>query len=500
MAGLIELVLERDGHDQPWGFRLQGGVDVALPLSVQRVLVGTPADGTLLKGDIITRISCTETKNITHQQAADLFNNAGNQIAVQIKRTGVHTTPAGATATTSAAPLVNGSPAHATPSVPVSSVHPLPGAAPNTSARPENPAVRSLPKTQFVLKSDLPRPPKQPATNMETLSIQSQPYRTLPLLQPSAKVRSDLGVGSISHLKMQEDHISGVKEPQYVPQSQALAVKAKHDELIMKQKTQQTLTTATQASNATLVNKQYNSPIALYSQENVQEAMRTQPSPAHTPSINPAASSAAADAAKAIRKVSTPIPAHKPVQVILNPSKEYNPQSSATWRALQETDAPVDPQKIANYTSLKEHDPIYSEVYTAPVAPKPGQRPPIRTNALPGPRSPVSELLPTLMKPSSETLIDPRTRSFLSPPKTGLSAVLSATLAESRPVNQHITTDREKIPMYEDDYYYYYNYSQLQEAQQPRRPGGPKTNAIGGRKKIAQTASFNRLMMDVLGE
>ncbi|XP_069941432.1 PDZ and LIM domain protein 3 isoform X7 [Cherax quadricarinatus] len=438
MAGLIELVLERDGHDQPWGFRLQGGVDVALPLSVQRVLVGTPADGTLLKGDIITRISCTETKNITHQQAADLFNNAGNQIAVQIKRTGVHTTPAGATATTSAAPLVNGSPAHATPSVPVSSVHPLPGAAPNTSARPENPAVRSLPKTQFVLKSDLPRPPKQPATNMETLSIQSQ--------------------------------------------------------------TQQTLTTATQASNATLVNKQYNSPIALYSQENVQEAMRTQPSPAHTPSINPAASSAAADAAKAIRKVSTPIPAHKPVQVILNPSKEYNPQSSATWRALQETDAPVDPQKIANYTSLKEHDPIYSEVYTAPVAPKPGQRPPIRTNALPGPRSPVSELLPTLMKPSSETLIDPRTRSFLSPPKTGLSAVLSATLAESRPVNQHITTDREKIPMYEDDYYYYYNYSQLQEAQQPRRPGGPKTNAIGGRKKIAQTASFNRLMMDVLGE
>ncbi|XP_069941433.1 PDZ and LIM domain protein 3 isoform X8 [Cherax quadricarinatus] len=411
MAGLIELVLERDGHDQPWGFRLQGGVDVALPLSVQRVLVGTPADGTLLKGDIITRISCTETKNITHQQAADLFNNAGNQIAVQIKRTGVHTTPAGATATTSAAPLVNGSPAHATPSVPVSSVHPLPGAAPNTSARPEV-------------------------------------------------------TGTLQQI----------------------------------QQTQQTLTTATQASNATLVNKQYNSPIALYSQENVQEAMRTQPSPAHTPSINPAASSAAADAAKAIRKVSTPIPAHKPVQVILNPSKEYNPQSSATWRALQETDAPVDPQKIANYTSLKEHDPIYSEVYTAPVAPKPGQRPPIRTNALPGPRSPVSELLPTLMKPSSETLIDPRTRSFLSPPKTGLSAVLSATLAESRPVNQHITTDREKIPMYEDDYYYYYNYSQLQEAQQPRRPGGPKTNAIGGRKKIAQTASFNRLMMDVLGE
>lgn len=63
-----------------------------------------------------------------------------------------------------------------------------------------------------------------------------QPYRTLPLLQPSAKVRADLGVGSISHLKMQDDHISGLKEPQYVPQSQAMTAKAKHDELIMKQK------------------------------------------------------------------------------------------------------------------------------------------------------------------------------------------------------------------------------------------------------------------------
>nr|XP_045609525.1 PDZ and LIM domain protein 3-like isoform X5 [Procambarus clarkii] len=447
MAGLINLVLERDGHDQPWGFRLQGGVDVAMPLSVQRVLVGTPADGTLLKGDIITKISCTETKGITHQQAADLFNNAGNQIAVQLKRAGVQTTPAAAT---SAAPLVNGSPAPAPSSVPVSG--------------------------------------SQPGINTST-AARKEPYRTLPLVQPSAKVRSDLGVGSISHLKMQDDHISGLKEPQYVPQSQALTIKAKHDELIMKQKvtgtlqqiqqTQQSLTTATQATNTNLVNKQYNSPLPLYSQENLQEAMRMQASPTHTPTINP-----------------SPFPATKHVQVTLTPSKEYNPQSSATWRALQETDAPIDPERVANYNALKEHDPIYSEVYTAPVAPKPGQRPAQRTNALPGPRSPVSEFLPALMRSASET--DNVTRSFLTPPRTGPSAVLSATLAESMPVNHQMTTDRVKIPMYEEDYDYYA--TQLETYHQPRRPGGPKTNAIGGRKKIAQTASFNRLMMDVLGE
>ncbi|XP_071540327.1 uncharacterized protein [Panulirus ornatus] len=384
MAGLIELVLERDGHDQPWGFRLQGGVDLAMPLSVQRVLVGTPADGTLHKGDVITRISCTETKNITHQQAADLFNNAGNQIAVQIKRAGVQASPAAAT---SASPLVNGSPA----SVPVSA-----GISSNPSARPENPAVRSLPKTHFVLKSDLPRPQKQSTASMETLSIQSQPYRTLPLVQPSAKVRTDLGVGSISHLKMQDEHISGVKEPQYVPQPQAVAAKVKHDELIMKQKvagtlqqiqqSQQTLNTAAQqqASNPSLVNKQYNSPLPLYSQENVQEAMRMQASPSHTPTINP---------------------------------------------------------------------------------------------------------------PTAEAATDSATPSFLSPTKTGPSAVLAATLAESKPVDQRPTTDRFKIPLYEDEQAF-----QQQTVSSTRIPGGPKTNAISGRKKIAQTATFNKLMMDVLGE
>ncbi|XP_066967655.1 LIM domain-binding protein 3-like isoform X7 [Macrobrachium rosenbergii] len=458
MSGVISLVLERDGHDQPWGFRLQGGSDVALPLSVQRVLVGSPADGTLLKGDIITRISCTDTKGITHQQAADLFNNAGNQIAIHVKRPGVVIVPAGAQPAT-AAPLVNGSPGQA--------------AAP------------------------APAPPTP------------EPYRTLPLVQPTAKPYSgDLGPGSIIHLRMQDEHISGVREPKASPESQALAAKAKHDEIVMRQKVtgslqqiQQNQNSANSARlpspNPELINRQYNSPLPLYSAENVQEAMMPQVSPSHTPTIKPAptpSSAAAAEAAKALRKLSSPIPANKPAQVILTPSKEYNPQSSATWRALQETDAPVDPEKVANYTSLKEHDPIYSEVYAAPVAPKPGQRPQPRTNALPGPRSPVSELLPSSYKAATNN-VEPQDiqRSLLSPPKIGPSAVQEAAMADSKPINHQMTTEPIKIPLYEDEY-------DQPVMKAPRRPGGPKTNSIGGRRKIAQTATFNKLMMDVLGE
>ncbi|XP_066967661.1 PDZ and LIM domain protein 1-like isoform X13 [Macrobrachium rosenbergii] len=414
MSGVISLVLERDGHDQPWGFRLQGGSDVALPLSVQRVLVGSPADGTLLKGDIITRISCTDTKGITHQQAADLFNNAGNQIAIHVKRPGVVIVPAGAQPAT-AAPLVNGSPGQAA----------APAPAPPT---PENPAVRSLPKTTFVHKASFLPPQKKPLANMETLSIQSQV------------------TGSLQQIQQNQNSANSARLP---------------------------------SPNPELINRQYNSPLPLYSAENVQEAMMPQVSPSHTPTIKPAptpSSAAAAEAAKALRKLSSPIPANKPAQVILTPSKEYNPQSSATWRALQETDAPVDPEKVANYTSLKEHDPIYSEVYAAPVAPKPGQRPQPRTNALPGPRSPVSELLPSSYKAATNN-VEPQDiqRSLLSPPKIGPSAVQEAAMADSKPINHQMTTEPIKIPLYE-------------------------TNSIGGRRKIAQTATFNKLMMDVLGE
>ncbi|KAK8389026.1 hypothetical protein O3P69_020771 [Scylla paramamosain] len=409
------------------------------------------------KGDVITRISCTETKNITHQQAADLFNSAGNQIAVQLKRAGVQSAPV-ASASTSA-PLVNGSPVPTPVPVPVSGGVPLPGIANPTLARSENPAVKALPKTQFSLKTHFAKQQKPQPTNLDTLSIQTQPYRTLPLLQPSAKPRTDLGVSTISHLGTQEDYFTMPKEPQYVPLPQAATVMAKQDEFLMKQKVTGTLQHIQQAQNTAAATpqlppgiqvKQYNTPLPLYSQENVQEAIKMQASHGMSP-INPSSNTA-----------------NKPAQVILTPSKEYNPQTSATWRALQETDPAVDPEKIANYSSLKEHDPIYSEVYKAPAAPKPGQRPPPRTNAQPGPRSPVADLLPSALRPAGEGEVSPPP-SVVSPDKSGASAVLSATLAESKPINHQMTQDPVKIPMYED-----LRGSHHQTAATPRRPGGPK--------------------------
>ncbi|XP_076059053.1 uncharacterized protein LOC143035851 isoform X10 [Oratosquilla oratoria] len=538
------ITLERDGHDQPWGFRLQGGVDVGIPLSVQRVLVGTPAEGVLLKGDVITKISQTDAKNLTHQQAADLFNNAGNQIAVSIKRSG-HSGGAvpvvnGTSSTTSAVPA----------SPPVSGGVALPGLVTLSTARSsDNPALASLPQTQFMLKSDLPTPTKEPTANLEALSIQNQPYRTTPLITPGAKVKAEIGTGSMQHLKMQEDHITGVKEPQYVPVPQSVVRNQKANEILMKQKTQQTLIGTTQqqvsqqvtqqqvvtekiitssnivssstsssssSSNVPVVAaavatpklepvveeprqtpsapKQFNSPAGLYSAENAKEALQQSAA-----GLNPVSGSSvlAVEAAPGVKGTRTPTNTYKPPQVLLTPSKDYNPKESATWRALQETDAPIDPDKIANYSSMKEHDPVYAEIYQAPKLHSPGERPAPRRNSNPtASRSPVAEFLPFNLKKGTPD------EELPQPPKLHTSsAVMDAALADSKPMSHQLNSEPVRIPMYEEGDLAHNEFFEEETflPAEPRRPGR-KQSASGGKKRIAQCNSFNKLMMDVLGE
>ncbi|XP_076059052.1 uncharacterized protein LOC143035851 isoform X9 [Oratosquilla oratoria] len=539
------ITLERDGHDQPWGFRLQGGVDVGIPLSVQRVLVGTPAEGVLLKGDVITKISQTDAKNLTHQQAADLFNNAGNQIAVSIKRSG-HSG--------GAVPVVNGTSS-------------------TTSAVPASPPVSggvALP-------------------GLVTLSTarSSDPYRTTPLITPGAKVKAEIGTGSMQHLKMQEDHITGVKEPQYVPVPQSVVRNQKANEILMKQKrhrpqlngalsktfnptrgwlsnevtgtlnqiqkqqyqTQQTLIGTTQqqvsqqvtqqqvvtekiitssnivssstsssssSSNVPVVAaavatpklepvveeprqtpsapKQFNSPAGLYSAENAKEALQQSAA-----GLNPVSGSSvlAVEAAPGVKGTRTPTNTYKPPQVLLTPSKDYNPKESATWRALQETDAPIDPDKIANYSSMKEHDPVYAEIYQAPKLHSPGERPAPRRNSNPtASRSPVAEFLPFNLKKGTPD------EELPQPPKLHTSsAVMDAALADSKPMSHQLNSEPVRIPMYEEGDLAHNEFFEEETflPAEPRRPGR-KQSASGGKKRIAQCNSFNKLMMDVLGE
>lgn len=82
----IQVCLQRDALSTPWGFRLQGGKDFKTPLTVQRVFVGSPADGELHRGDAILGINGYDAANMIHKQAQDLIKNAGGTINLIVRK------------------------------------------------------------------------------------------------------------------------------------------------------------------------------------------------------------------------------------------------------------------------------------------------------------------------------------------------------------------------------------------------------------------------------
>ncbi|XP_052846853.1 PDZ and LIM domain protein 3 isoform X6 [Drosophila gunungcola] len=80
------VVLLRDGQATPWGIRLVGGNDLDTPLIITRVQVGSPSHGELLRGDIIAKIGEYDARDLSHADAQQLFRGAGNEIRLVVHR------------------------------------------------------------------------------------------------------------------------------------------------------------------------------------------------------------------------------------------------------------------------------------------------------------------------------------------------------------------------------------------------------------------------------
>jgi hypothetical protein len=70
-APMIPILLERQDISQPWGFRLQGGLDYRLHLSVKKISPNSPAHNRLHPGDVIVAIQGKDCTEYTHQQGHD---------------------------------------------------------------------------------------------------------------------------------------------------------------------------------------------------------------------------------------------------------------------------------------------------------------------------------------------------------------------------------------------------------------------------------------------
>ncbi|XP_067644636.1 titin homolog isoform X2 [Eurosta solidaginis] len=73
----------------PWGFRLVGGADYEVPLTVVKVTKGSIAEEAgLREGDVIVRINDTATSPLSHDEADKLIRGAGNVFFIGVQREG----------------------------------------------------------------------------------------------------------------------------------------------------------------------------------------------------------------------------------------------------------------------------------------------------------------------------------------------------------------------------------------------------------------------------
>jgi len=85
-APLIPIQIERESPSHPWGFRLQGGADFKLTLSIKKVTQNSPAYNHLHAGDVLIGINGRDATMYTHQQAFDEIKNSGYQLNLMVRK------------------------------------------------------------------------------------------------------------------------------------------------------------------------------------------------------------------------------------------------------------------------------------------------------------------------------------------------------------------------------------------------------------------------------
>ncbi|CAL8390801.1 unnamed protein product [Arctogadus glacialis] len=71
----------------PWGFRLQGGKDFNMPLTISRITPGSKASGgSLVQGDVIVAIDGVATEGMTHLEAQNRIKMAACNLALTMTK------------------------------------------------------------------------------------------------------------------------------------------------------------------------------------------------------------------------------------------------------------------------------------------------------------------------------------------------------------------------------------------------------------------------------
>ncbi|KAK4469725.1 hypothetical protein MN116_007249 [Schistosoma mekongi] len=82
----MKIVLRRASIDSPWGFRVQGGSDYHLQLTICKTQTGSPSEGVLQSGDEILSINGENARSLSHEQATQKIRSAGIDLQLTVAR------------------------------------------------------------------------------------------------------------------------------------------------------------------------------------------------------------------------------------------------------------------------------------------------------------------------------------------------------------------------------------------------------------------------------
>ncbi|XP_016965881.1 uncharacterized protein LOC108035039 isoform X8 [Drosophila biarmipes] len=242
------------------------------------VQVGSPSHGELLRGDIISKIGEYDARDLSHADAQQLFRGAGNEIRLVVHRDNKIAYTQGGTQEAGPGSRSNSTLPPATPELlPHRGPSPfLPG--PSHFERALQLPVDTLPQTVFpqlnssggyevpsAVFSPKPTRDHQQDVDEEQAAIVNQPYRTTPLVLPGAKVKKDAPTT--------ESYLRHYPNP-------AVRAHPGHDyhDSIMKQRVADTMlhkVVGSEADTGRVFHKQFNSPIGLYSNNNIEDTIRS---------------------------------------------------------------------------------------------------------------------------------------------------------------------------------------------------------------------------------
>uniref|UniRef100_A0A2L2XZD9 PDZ and LIM domain protein 7 n=1 Tax=Parasteatoda tepidariorum TaxID=114398 RepID=A0A2L2XZD9_PARTP len=267
-SGIIDVNLNRDAPSTPWGFRLHGGKDIGFPLVIQRVFMGSPSDGELQRGDTILQVQGRDTADLTHMEAHDIIKAAGVRLQLLIRR-------------------LPGAPQ--TPTTPISPLPTVDGMHPYAKLLRETESSRTLPKAAPMFQPmSPPRYTPQPARTTPTPAKNYcfSPLPTTPILDPTPiggffptpKSQADAEFLDYKIEKYKEKDAI-VNQPKFgllpTPTYSSIGHYSRRPQAPIPHPGALNFERNLNES-AQLVHHQYNSPMFLYSQKNIDETIKDQ--------------------------------------------------------------------------------------------------------------------------------------------------------------------------------------------------------------------------------